>query len=199
MSQKRPSGRGQSSPRLGFWARCCCSVSGLVGGGLPLQSCLAASDPRCRGDSTVGQLPPYPLRREETPGGGGFLWPRHAPWPLPLDTLVFFVTCFSFCFSSLLPFFRGHFHFRLAVSPHPTPTHPFYSAARRPPSPPATSGSPVAPSLPGPLFPQGEHRGGSQVPWAPQALCLASLGPRAPLLCDESKNINLRRCEEKRR
>lgn len=85
--------------------------------------------------------PPLSLRREETPGCGGFLCRRRTPRPLPLDTLVFFVTCFSFCFSSLVPFFHGHFHFRLSVSP---PPHPHPSFPLGPPLPPTTLGSPVA-------------------------------------------------------
>lgn len=72
------------------------------------------------------------LRREEIPVCGGFLWRRRTPGPLPQDTLVFFVTCFSFCFSSLVPFFQGHFHFRLSVSP---PPHPHPSFLCRPPFP----------------------------------------------------------------
>lgn len=88
-----------------------------------------------RTSGTDGQLVPHPqsLRREEIPGCGGFLRRRRSPGPLPLDTLVFFVTCFSFCFSSLVPFFQGHFHFRLSVSPPPHP-HPSFLCPHFPPT-----------------------------------------------------------------
>lgn len=72
--------------------------------------------------STVPPSAPASLRREETPGCGGFLCRRRTPWPLPLDTLVFFVTCFSFCFSSLLPFFKVTFISVCQCLPHSTPT-----------------------------------------------------------------------------
>lgn len=171
------SGLGVAAPSLGWREEAFLSKAAWQ----PLTQGVAVTAP-------LASCPPHPqsLRREETPGSGGFLWRRHAPWPLPLDTLVFFVTCFSFCFSSLLPFFRGHFHFRLAVSPHSTPIHPFCSATP-PTNPPATLGSPVGTPrwLSGALAPPGS--------------LLSLPGPQAPLPCDESKNINLGRCEEKRR
>lgn len=94
----------------------------------------------------VGQRPPLlSLRREETPGCGGFLCQRRTPQPLPLDTLIFFVTRFSFCFSSLVPFSQGHFHFRLSVSPRPTLTRPLCSI---PPFPSSRLGIPGGLAIP---------------------------------------------------
>lgn len=118
-----------------LWALGWCPFSRLTGGGLPSQR---RQLPLARGDDEVTaqwvSWPPSPVaeKRGNTRQWGIPLG-RHAPRPLPLDTLVFFVTCFSFCFSSLVPFFRGHFHFRLSVSPHPTPTRPLGSAGCPPP------------------------------------------------------------------
>lgn len=156
-----------------LWALGWCPFSRLTGGGLPSQR---RQLPLARGDDEVTaqwvSWPPSPVaeKRGNTRQWGIPLG-RHAPRPLPLDTLVFFVTCFSFCFSSLVPFFRGHFHFRLSVSPHPTPTRPLGSAGCPPPS---SLGIPI---------PQWHRRGGSQMSgdarpgWRiPQALCWASAG-----------------------
>lgn len=105
----------------------------------------------------VGQLPSLlSLRREETPGCGGFLCKHRTPQPLPLDTLIFFVTCFSFCFSSLLPFFQGHFHFRLSVS---SPPHPHPSFVLSSPIPCLPPWDPQWPGLPGPRFLTGVPAG----------------------------------------
>lgn len=106
--------------------------------------------------STVPPSAPASLRREETPGCGGFLCRRRTPWPLPLDTLVFFVTCFSFCFSSLLPFFKVTFISVCQCLPHSTPT--VLSSCRPTSTPSYHLGIPSGPACPGPR--PGRSRGG---------------------------------------
>lgn len=117
MSQRHLAEEPDRSPTRG-WALHLVLFPGLVACSLLCQGHGAASGLRRQ-----GQLVSWSFTQssggEETPVLGDSFCST-APLGHFLWTLSFSLLLVSFCFSSLIPFFQGHFHFPLSVSPRLT-------------------------------------------------------------------------------